>query len=249
MDYVARCAAAAKRGEWGWVQYRCFRCDRQTSATAGTIQEDARRPLLMCLRAIWCMTNQKQGCSASGLQGALGLVSYQTAWVWLHELRTAMVRPGRDRLLGVVEIDETYIAGEQPGKRGHGAAGKSLMVISVERGSVVGTDDWGGYVCLEANGYCGRVARKTADVRENPLRLANRGTALSKGWLFGAHHGAVRASRLDYYLDEYKFRFDDRISRFREKVFYRLAQQAAAGSARDEAGHARRASAPVEHNL
>jgi len=67
-----------------------------------------------------------------GLQRVLGLSRYETAWIWLHKLRTAMVRPGRDRLSGIVEVDETYIGGEWPGKRGRGVAGKSLVIIAVE---------------------------------------------------------------------------------------------------------------------
>ena len=62
----------------------------------------------------------------------LGLGSYHTAWTWLHKLRRAMVRPGRDRLSGEVDADETYIGGEKPGKRGRGAAGKVLVVVAVE---------------------------------------------------------------------------------------------------------------------
>src|SRR3990172_10110374 len=50
----------------------------------------------------------------------------------LHKLRCAMVRPGRDRLSGTVEVDETYIGGERPGKRGRGAAGKTLVVVAVQ---------------------------------------------------------------------------------------------------------------------
>ena len=78
------------------------------------------------------MVSQKNGVSALGLQKVLGLGSYHTAWEWLHKLRTAMVRPGRERLSGSVEVDETYIGGEKPGKRGRGAAGKALVLVSVE---------------------------------------------------------------------------------------------------------------------
>jgi hypothetical protein len=58
--------------------------------------------------------------------------SYQTAWQWLHKLPCAVVRPGRDRLSGVVEVVETYVGGKKPGKRGRGAAGKALVGIAVE---------------------------------------------------------------------------------------------------------------------
>ena len=78
---------------------------------------------------MWYVTNQKSGVSALGLQRVLGLGSYHTAWNWLHKLRRALVRPGRDRLTGVVEVDEIFIGGEKPGKRGRGAAGKALVVV------------------------------------------------------------------------------------------------------------------------
>jgi transposase-like protein len=82
---------------------------------------------------MWYVTSQKNGASALGLKRILGLGSYQTAWVWLQKLRRAMVRPGRDRLEGDVEVDETYIGGERPGKRGRGAEGKALVVIAAQR--------------------------------------------------------------------------------------------------------------------
>jgi hypothetical protein len=81
---------------------------------------------------MWYVTNQKQGVSALGLQRTLGLGSYRTAWMWLHKLRHAMVRPARDRLEGALEVDETYIGGEKPGKRGRGALGKTLVLIAAQ---------------------------------------------------------------------------------------------------------------------
>src|SRR5664279_4307078 len=98
-----------------WVTSRgllhCPGCQRQTSLTAGTMFQDTRKPLRMWFMAMWCVTNQKNGVSALGLQRVLGLSSYETAWTWLHKLRRAMVRPGRDLLCGTVEVDETYVGG------------------------------------------------------------------------------------------------------------------------------------------
>ncbi|MGH9366302.1 MAG: transposase, partial [Thermoanaerobaculia bacterium] len=82
----------------------CSGCRRQTSITAGTVFEGTRKPLLMWFRAMWWMTSQKTGVSALGLKRVLGLGSYQTAWAWLHKLRRAMVRAGRERLSGRVEV-------------------------------------------------------------------------------------------------------------------------------------------------
>ena len=68
-----------------------------------------------------------------GLQRVLGLKSYETAWTWLHKIRIAMVNPNRSKLSGKVEVDETYIGGEEMGgKRGRGTENKALVVIAVE---------------------------------------------------------------------------------------------------------------------
>jgi len=92
------------------VRLMCKGCQRQSTVTAGTIFDKTRTPLRVWLAAAWYLTNQKQGVSALGLQRVLGLGSYQTAWTMLHRFRRAMVRIGRERLKGLVEIDETYIA-------------------------------------------------------------------------------------------------------------------------------------------
>jgi len=237
--------------------FHCAACGYETSVIAGTIFQDTRKPLQLWFRAIWYIVGQKNGVSAKGLQRVLGFTRYETIWIWLHKLRIAMVRPGRERLSGIVEVDETYIGGERPGKRGRGAAGKSLVLIavedkgkqigrirlrripnasatnlimavkeSVEPGSLVRTDGWGGYGPVSGEGFGHTVIRKSADVGENLLPLVNRGASLLKRWLLGTHQGAVRPSHLDYYLDEFTFRFNRRKSYSRGKLFFRLLQQA-----------------------
>jgi hypothetical protein len=88
---------------------QCQQCGHQASVTAGTIFQDTRKPLVDWFRAMYWLASQKNGASALGLQRVLGLGSYKTAWTWLHKFRRAMVRPGRDRLTGRVEVDETYL--------------------------------------------------------------------------------------------------------------------------------------------
>ena len=110
----------------------CARYGRQTSVTAGTVFQDTHRPLRLRFRAVWYVTNQERGVSVLGLRRVLGLGGYRTAWAWLHKLRRAMVRPGRDRLSGAVEVDDVYVGGERPGKRGRGATGKSTVVVLAE---------------------------------------------------------------------------------------------------------------------
>jgi transposase-like protein len=83
--------------------------------------------------ACWLFATQKDGISAQSLQRALEIGSYPTAWAMLHRLRSVLVRPGRDRLTGTVEVDETYIGGEEPGLRGGRAKGKKALVgVAVE---------------------------------------------------------------------------------------------------------------------
>ena len=112
--------------------YHCSRCGFQSSVIRGTIFQDTKKPLRLWFRIIWHVTSRKYGTNALGLQRVFGLGSYRTAWTWMHKLRRAMVRPGRDRLSGIVDIDEAYIGGEKSGKRGRGAAGKTLILVAVE---------------------------------------------------------------------------------------------------------------------
>jgi transposase-like protein len=237
--------------------YRCTVCNFQSSITSGTIFHGTRKPLQLWFRAIWQITSQKHGVSALGIQKILGLGSYHTAWAWLHKLRVAMVRPGRDRLQGTVEVDEIYIGGKKPGKKGRGAEGKALILIAVELkgkrigrvrivriadasakslepaiqksivpNSVVRTDSWNGYNGLKELPYTHDIVRKDSDVGDNLLPHANLVASLLKRWILGTHQGAIRHSHLDYYLDEFTFRFNRRKSRARGKLFYRLLQQA-----------------------
>jgi transposase-like protein len=115
----------------------CRSCGHQSSVTAGTIFDKTRTALRVWLAAAWYLTNQKQGVSALGLQRVLGLGSYATAWTMLHRFRRAMVRPDRQRLKGVVEVDETYLAITERGAPTSAARRKSgtskvLVAVAVE---------------------------------------------------------------------------------------------------------------------
>lgn len=249
-------------GRRGWTTARglwaCHSCGHQASVTAGTIFQDTRLPLSLWFRAAWWICSQKNGASALGLQRVLGLGSYQTAWTWLHKLRRAMVRPGRDRLTGRVEVDETYLGGPSAKTRGRRAGPKALIVIAaqedgagigrirmkritdasdgslwkfihdtIEVGSAIHTDGWRGYAGLEQAGYPHEVTVRAED-SPDLLPRVHRVAALLKRWLMGTHQGAVSHAHLDYYLDEFTFRFNRRTSRSRGKLFYRLLQQGVA---------------------
>lgn len=210
---------------------------------------------------MWYVTSQKFGGNALGLQRAVGFGSYQTAWTWLHKMRRAMVRPGRDRLSGTVEVDETYVGGEEPGVRGRKTYKKAIVAIaieihspkgfgrvrlhrvadvsaasltpfvcdSVEPGSVIRTDGWSGYNQIYKHGYKRDMTPISSS--EDPAHVAlpgpHRIASLLKRWLLGTLQGAVSNKHLDYYLDEYTFRFNRRNSRARGLLFYRLVEHAA----------------------
>jgi transposase-like protein len=128
------CPRCAGRKTWPLrgVLLQCAACGYQASVTAGTIFQDTRKPLTLWFRAIWWVTSQKTGTSAMGLQRVLGLRSYKTAWTWQHKLRRAMVRPGRDRLSGRIEVDETYLGGLEEGLRGRQTETKALIVVAAQ---------------------------------------------------------------------------------------------------------------------
>jgi transposase-like protein len=257
--FRCRCGEAnawlTARGLW-----QCAACGAQTSVTAGTVFQDTRKPLRLWLHAMWWVTSQKTGASALGLQRLLGLGSYETAWGWLHKLRRAMVRPGRDRLSGRVEVDESFV-GRRGGAQGRSTATKALIVVAaeevgpgigrirmrrirdgsadslqsfvtetIEPGSVVHTDGWHGYDGLTAHGYRHQVTllRGQTELAFRRLPRVHRVISLLKRWLLGTHQGAVTPAHLDYYLDEFTFRFNRRTSRHPGKLFFRLAQQALA---------------------
>jgi transposase-like protein len=243
-----------KRGPW-----LCGACRRQSSVTAGTLLAGTRTPLRQWFAAIWQLVAQKQGMSALGLQRAMGLGSYETAWAHLHKLRRAMVRPGRDLLSGLVEVDEGYVGGREVGMAGRQTADKSVVLVAVEvregkkrelagrirlsrveqadkaaleqfifdavaPGSPVRTDGWNAYSGLGEIGYEHdpiNVSRSGAPASRS-MPHVHRTLALLKRWLRGTHKGSVQPHQLDYYLDEFTFRFNRRHSRHVGLLFYRL---------------------------
>jgi len=239
------------------VHYQCTNCNYQASVIAGTIFHKTRKPLTIWFRIIWWLAGQKNGASALGLKRILGLKRYDTAWTWLHKIRRAMVTPGRDCLNGSVEVDEAYIGGKKPGKRGRGAEGKALVFIAVEAnntktgrirlqriadasaksledaikkniqlGSTILTDGWNGYNQVVNKGFKHEVIRQDSVIGDDLLPHCHQVVSLLKRWLLGTHQGAVSHKYLDYYLDEYTFRFNRRKSNHRGKLFYRLIQNA-----------------------
>jgi len=239
----------------------CGICGHQASLTAGTIFHGTRKPLLLWFHIMWWVVAQKTGVSASNMMDFMGFNSYETVWTWLQKLRRAMIRPGRDKLSGVIEVDETYIGGMEigSGKQGRGAETKTLVVVAtecigkkigrvrfkcineasaenlipfirdnVEQGSIIITDGWKGYAPF----------RETKDFVHQIKTISGSGSkahyllphvhlvdSLLKRWLNGTHQGKVSPKYLPFYLDEFAFRFNRKLSTYRGKLFYRLIQQ------------------------
>ena len=244
-------AGRMRRGLW-----HCRGCERQTSVLAGTVFQDTHVALKIWFRAMWHMTSQKNGISALGLQRMLGLGSYRTAWSMLHKLRRAMVRPGRDRLQGIVEVDETYWGGEEAGVIGRKTGKKALVAIAVEikgvnigrvrlaRLSNLSGDTLQRFITYAVEpgstvrtdgllAYIGiegyrhdRHIQRRQLAGEHLLPNVHRVVSLLKRWLLGTHQGAIAHHHLDDYLAEFTFRFNRRLSTSRGKLFYRLVQQA-----------------------
>lgn len=255
------CGMIGEPWEMSRGRLRCRACGLETTLTAGTVFQDTRKPLRVWFLAMWFVTSQKNGVSALGLQRVLGLGSYETAWTWLHKLRRAMVRPGRDRLTGAVEVDEIYIGGREKSARGRETDTKSIVVAAVEKngrgvgrirlrrvddvsaasllsfvkdavtpGTEVHTDGWRAYSRLKHAGYQHQVT--VIDGGSSPahevMPRVHIVASLLKRWLMGTHQGGIQRQHLDYYLDEFTFRFNRRRSYARGLLFHRLAQQAVA---------------------
>jgi transposase-like protein len=241
---------------------RCSVCKKELSITSGTIFEGTNKPLLLWFHIMYWVVAQKTGASAYNMKDFMGFGSYETAWTWLHKLRRAMVRTGREKLTGTVEVDESYLGGEEigTGRTGRGADEKCLVIIAtecvgkkigrvrfkiipdastenlkpfiednIEQGSEVITDGWTGYSFLKQNTnykHNEKVISGSGKEAHELLPHVHLVISLVKRWINGTHQGKMSPKYLEYYLDEFAFRFNRKMSTYRGKLFYRLMQQA-----------------------
>lgn len=258
------CSQCQSKKFWLTAKHKihCSNCEKEFSITSGTIFQESKKPLLLWFHIMWWVVAQKTGASAHNLKDFMGFGSYETAWLWLHKLRRAMVRQDREKLLGIVEVDETYIGGKEigSGKQGRGAEDKSLVVIAtecigrqigrvrfkiipeaskefllpfikenVECGSTIITDGWSGYASLSQSKeyeHKEKVISGSGKQAHELLPHVHLVDSLVKRWINGTHQGKISQKHLEYYLDEYAFRFNRKLSTHRGKLFYRLMQQA-----------------------
>jgi transposase-like protein len=258
------CPHCGSKKYWLTAKHKvhCSSCEKEISITSGTIFQESKKPLLLWFHIMWWVVAQKTGASAYNLKDFMGFGSYETAWTWLHKLRRAMVRPGREKLSGIIEVDETYIGGDEigTGKQGRGAEAKSLVVVAaeclgkqigrvrfkiipdaskesllpfiennLEHGSTVVTDGWKGYSSLSTSKeykHEKKVISSSGMQAHELLPHVHMVDSLVKRWINGTHQGKVSPKYLEYYLDEFAFRFNRKLSTHRGKLFYRLMEQA-----------------------
>jgi transposase-like protein len=216
-------------------QYDCNECRYQFSVTSGTVFHDTHLPLWKWFLATYMMCESKKSISANQIKRTLG-ISYKTAWYLCHRIRTAMRDP--EPLNGIIEVDDAFVGGPKPGKRGRGAAGKAGVVGMIERGGkvrlqsisqmdaptlmhfiennlgknvkMVITDCWPAYTGV------GKLAKHKKINHAKELASGDTHTnsmenvwSLLKRSLIGAYH-KVSTKHLPAYLNEIAFRFGNR---------------------------------------
>lgn len=124
------------RGTRAWkksmVMFRCATCRRDVSVTSGTIFYQSHLSLRLWFQILWDVVSQKHGVSALGLSRALGLSSHKTIALALRNLRRAMIRKDRERLSGLIEVDEVIVGGVRKGSPGRSHNTKVLVLVAVE---------------------------------------------------------------------------------------------------------------------
>ena len=229
------CAACQSERVWperGGTLFECAACGHQTSLTSGTLLQGTRKPFKTWFRAVFEISSRRNGISAKDLQRIMGFGSYETAWTWLHKLRVALVRPGREPLSQHIQIDEGFVGGKRGGKsmvlvatettdgrvrlahadNNDEATLKQFADAHVAPAAAVTTDGLASYNAksLGERGHEGIVQTKAERQVHDTLQGVHWTMSLLKRWLLGTHAGAVQAKHLQAYLDEFAFRHNRR---------------------------------------
>lgn len=237
------CPKCNKSAKWYPIKaeraFSCQWCGNHLHPTVGTLFEKSRTSLQLWFYAIFLFTTTRHGVSGKELQRQLG-VTYKCAWRMGHEIRKHMgMVDGDDKLSGNIEVDETYIGGKRPGKRGRGADGKTVVFGMIQRdgdvmtrvvddaqrktiepiikdnvdiGSTVNSDEWHAYSKLNQAGY----EHQTVDHGKKEYVRGNCHVNSLEG--FWSHlknsikstHIHVSKKHMKNYLGEFEYRFNSR---------------------------------------
>jgi len=224
--------------------FACADCGHQTSLTSGTLLEGTRKPLKAWFRAVFEVATHRNGISAKDLQRIMGFGSYETAWTWLHKLRTALVRPEREPLAADVQVDEALVkAGVNELVLVVSEAGGRVRLAHVENNDTdtcklfaagqiapdarVVSDGHAGYNAksLEKRTHEPKVQTKAERAENDVVQGCHWTISLLKRWLLGTHAGAVRDKHLQAYLDEFAFRHNRRKTKGIGRIAARVIEQ------------------------
>jgi len=206
----------------GRKAYACSHCGDHVYPCAGTIFQDSRTSLQIWFYAIFLFVTTRHGVSGKELQRQLG-VTYKTAWRMGHQIRDLMSSTdGFAMLQGHVELDEAYVGGRRPGKRGRGAEGKTIVFGMKERGGRMATE------------VVPNVRQKT--LREATLRNVEPSSTVSTDELMsyglldgdGYQHGTVKHGQKEYV--HYDYRHDALHHTNSVESFWRLLKKSVAST-------------------
>jgi transposase len=226
--------------------FSCAHCGDHVYPTAGTVFQDTRTPLQVWFYAIYLFCTTRHGVSGKELERTLG-VTYKTAYRIGMQIRKLMANADNFELLkGHVEMDETFVGGKNKGGgRGRGMDNKTIVmglkerggplvteiisntqletlrevvIRTVEKGSAVSTDEWGGYNLLKGDGYDHKSVNHSAkewtkyNYRRDEYHHTNN---VESFWrLFKnsirSTHIHVSSKHMQRYLDEFTFRSNHR---------------------------------------
>jgi transposase-like protein len=231
--------------------FECAACGHQTSLTAGTPLEKTRKPLKMWFRAVFEVASRRNGISAKELQRIMGFGSYETAWTWLHKIRSALVRPNREPLGENVQIDEAFVGAKRAGKslvlaakevcgrvrlthahNNDAETVKRFAAAEIAADAAVTTDGHKGYSAksLGERKHDAIVQTKAERAEADALQAMHWTISLLKRWLLGTHASAVRPQHLQSYLDEYAFRHNRRGTKGVGRIAARAIEQLVAAA-------------------
>lgn len=244
----ARCQSTRVWPIRGGVRYECAVCRHQTSLTSGTVFEKTRKPLKLWFRAIFEISSRRTGISAMDLMRIMGFGSYETAWTWLHKLRSAMVRSDSEPLGPFVEMDEALVGGkggphkqlvltaaEQYGRVRFAHADnndtetcKQFADAEVSKDAAVTTDGHAAYsaTSLGERAHDAIMQTKAEKRAGDCVQACHFATSLLKRWLMGTHAMAMKPKHLQAYFDEFAFRYNRRKTEGVARIAARVIESA-----------------------